>query len=326
MIERTFLYQGTSLDPYYNLAVEKRLLEKVSPGACILYLWQNQNTVVIGKNQNAWAECRTSLLEAEGGKLARRLSGGGAVFHDVGNLNFTFLMCDEDYDVDRQLSVIRQACGLAGITAEKSGRNDLLAQGRKFSGNAFYHRGGHAYHHGTLMVDVDKDKLQRYLSPSKAKLRAKGVASVRSRVVNLSELAPGLTCDKMRSLMQTAFETVYGLSTAPVILTEDDTKAIEQTRLVNQSWEFLFGARLPFSFQCEERFDWGCVQVQLAVEGGAIAAARVYSDAMDWTLAPALETAINGCPFRLDAMHAAIRASLPRYAEDLCRMLTDQQL
>lgn len=328
MIEQLSIYQGTSLDPYYNLAVEKRLLDKVRPGQCILYLWQNQSTVVIGKNQNAWAECRSSLLEAEGGRLARRLSGGGAVFHDTGNLNFTFLVCDGDYDVDKQLSVIQRACAHAGITAEKSGRNDLLADGRKFSGNAFFHHAGHAYHHGTLMVDVDKEKLQRYLSPSKAKLQAKGVASVRSRVVNLSELSPGLTCDKMRQLMARAFEEVYGQKAAPIQLTSADLAAVEETRLINGSWEFLYGARLPFSFQCEDRFGWGGIQLQLAVAGGVIAAAKVYSDAMDWELAPRLEAALTGVQFRLDAMGDAIRAVMAdsKIAADLCALLTRQEL
>lgn len=328
MIKQLLIRQETSLDPYYNLAVEKRLLEKVAPGQCILYLWQNANTVVIGKNQNAWAECRTSLLEAEQGRLARRLSGGGAVFHDVGNLNFTFLVRDEDYDVDRQLSVIQRACAYAGITAEKSGRNDLLAEGRKFSGNAFYHHAGQAYHHGTLMVDVDKDKLQRYLSPSKAKLEAKGVASVRSRVVNLSELSPGLSCEKMRQLMVQAFEAEYGLTASPIMLTEEDAQSIEKNRKVNESWDWLYGVRLPFSFQCEERFGWGGVQLQLAVEGGVITAAKVYSDAMDWALAPAMEDALTGIPFHAADMQKALRAAIskPQLCADLCRMIARQEL
>ena len=326
MIQKLYIFQGTSLDPYYNLALERRLLEKVGEGECILYLWQNQNTVVIGKNQNAWVECRTSLLEQEGGHLARRLSGGGAVFHDTGNLNFTFLLRDEDYDVDRQLSVIQEACALEGIKAEKSGRNDLLVEGKKFSGNAFYHHAGHAYHHGTLMIDVDKDRLSRYLSPSKAKLEAKGVASVRSRVVNLREYSESLTCDKMRILMSRAFETVYGLTASPVVLTEEDRAAVEAYRVQHESWDFLFGAPLPFTFRCEGRFPWGGIELQLRSVSGIIREARVYSDAMEAGLAPALEKALTGCPFRMDALEGAIRTAAPEAAEDICTLLKQQQI
>lgn len=328
MIQKIYLYHSDSFDPYYNLAVEKHLLDRVAPGACILYLWQNQNTVVIGKNQNAWAECRTSLLESEGGHLARRLSGGGAVFHDLGNLNFTFLVRDEDYDLDRQLTVIQEAVRLAGVQTERSGRNDALADGRKFSGNAFYHQGGHAYHHGTLMVDVDKDKLQRYLSPSKAKLEAKGVASVRSRVVNLSELSPGLTCDKLREFMVQGFETVYGLKATPLLLNPSDLAQIEETAKENASWDFLYGVRLPFTFQCEARFPWGGVQLQLQAKGGIITAAKVYSDAMDWQLAPVIEEALTGCRFSQDAMETALLDGLgdTETTRDLCQMLRNQQI
>lgn len=326
MIRKLYIFQGTSLDPYYNLALERRLLERVGEGECILYLWQNQNTVVIGRNQNAWVECRTSLLEEEGGHLARRLSGGGAVFHDVGNLNFTFLLRDEDYDVDRQLSVIREACALEGIRVQKSGRNDLLVEGKKFSGNAFYHHAGHAYHHGTLMIHVDKDKLSRYLSPSKAKLEAKGVASVRSRVVNLAEFSESLTCSKMRILMVRAFERVYGLTASELVLSEADLSAIEAYRVQHESWEFLFGAPLPFTFRCEGRFPWGGMELQLKAVGGRIQEARVYSDAMDAGLAPTLEQALTGCPFRMDALEAAIRTAVPETAEDICTLLKQQQI
>lgn len=326
MIQKLRYYQTSCTDPYQNLATEKFLLDSVSPGECILYLWQNQNTVVIGRNQNAWAECRTSLLEQEGGRLARRLSGGGAVFHDLGNLNFTFLVRREDYDVDRQLSVIQEACRLSGITAVKSGRNDLLADGRKFSGNAFYHHQGHAYHHGTLMIDVDKDKLQRYLSPPKAKLEAKGVASVRSRVVNLKELCPELTCSLMAQRMVQAFETVYGCPAKEIPL--DKQAEIAQTAKQYGSWEYLYGSPLPFTFQCQERFDWGHILVQLEAKAGMITGAKVYSDAMDWLLAGAVEQALTGCPFRLENMQNHIRTFVtnPAAAEDLCALLEKQDI
>ena len=328
MIQKIYVYDGKGFDPHVNLAIEKYLLNRVQPGECILYLWQNQNTVVIGRNQNAWAECRTTLLESEGGKLARRLSGGGAVFYDLGNLNFTFLVRDEDYDVDRQLSVIQSACALAGIATEKSGRNDVLAEGRKFSGNAFYHHAGHAYHHGTLMVDVDKDKLGRYLSPPKAKLEAKGVASVRSRVVNLRELCPSLTCDGMRKLMVEAFQKVYGLPANTMHLTADAMVEIEETEDLYRSWDYLYGNALAFTFQCEERFDWGHITVQLEANSGTVTGVKVYSDAMDWLLAGAVEDALTGCTFRLGDMQQALKEKIadPAIAKDLCELLEKQSI
>ncbi len=328
MIERISVYETFGVDPYENLALEKVLLDGVQPGQCILYLWQNRNTVVIGKNQNAWTECRTALLEAEGGHLARRLSGGGAVFHDLGNLNFTFLVSREDYDLDRQLEVIRQACALAGIHAEKSGRNDLLAEGKKFSGNAFYQTGNRAYHHGTLLIDVDMEKLSRYLSPPKAKLEAKGVRSVRSRVVNLKELSPGLTCGKMRELMKQAFAAVYGAAPEPLPLSREDSEKILALAREYAGWEHLYGRPLPFSFQCERKFPWGHVQVQLDVQNGRIRSAKVYSDAMDWHFAEEAEAALTGCRFRIADLQARIMAGVQdqQAAEDLCSLLAGQEL
>ncbi len=322
MIEKISVYQCHTYDPYRNLAIEKHLLDTVQPNECILYLWQNQNTVVIGRNQNPWTECRTTLLEEEGGLLARRLSGGGAVFHDLGNLNFTFLVSKENYDVDRQLSVIQKACALAGIAAEKSGRNDLMANGGKFSGNAFYQVGPNAYHHGTLLIDADMDKLSRYLSPSKAKLEAKGVSSVRSRVINLKELSPGLTCDKMRALMIEGFQAVYGLPAEDITISQFDK--IEADAEIYRSWDFLYGTPLPFTFSCEKKFDWGIFQLQLQAKNGIIQAVKAYSDSMDWEIPTQVEKALTGCRFTLTDMQAALQ-SLP-VAEDLCKLLAEQSL
>ena len=306
MVKQLLIYESPVTDPWYNLALEGYLLEHVKPGQLILYLWQNQNTVVIGRNQNPWAECRISLLEQECGRLARRLSGGGAVFHDLGNLNFTFITEDSLYDVPKQLSVIQAACKGLGIEAVPSGRNDLLVEGRKFSGNAFYHSQGKAYHHGTLLIHADMDKLTRYLSPSKAKLEAKGVASVRSRVANLREFAPELSCEDMRNAMKSAFSEVYGLPFSPLIPDADFRDAVAAEAETYGSWQWLFGKQLPFTFQCEDRFPWGSLQLQLDVQAGVIREAKVYSDAMDWRLAPRLEKALTGIRFTLETLLDAI--------------------
>ena len=328
MIRKIFIYNAQGTDPHENLAAEKVLMDALKPGEAMLYLWQNLNTVVIGRNQNAWLECRTSLLEEEGGKLARRLSGGGAVYHDLGNLNFTFLMCKEDYDLDRQTEVIRKACALAGIQAERSGRNDLLADGRKFSGNAFYQDKVHTYHHGTLMVDVDKEKLGRYLSPPKAKLQAKGVASVRSRVVNLKELSPALTIAGMRRFMVEAFQEVYGSSASEFVPDAAMLEQISQLRTVYSSWDYLYGAPLAFTFSCEKKFPWGYIQLQLDAKGGMIQEVGINTDAMDWTLPERIINALKGCRFETDTMVYALRqAFLPaEVCEDLCELIRKQVL
>ena len=315
MINQIKLYESNSFDPYLNLATEQYLMETVEEDACILFLWQNQNTVVIGKNQNAWKECRTALLAEEGGVLARRLSGGGAVFHDLGNLNFTFLMPQAEYDLDRQFSVIAEAVNLLGLQAERSGRNDVLVEGRKFSGNAFFKHNGNAYHHGTLLIDVDMDKLGRYLNPSKAKLQAKGVDSVRSRVVNLRELNSQITISSMKEAMTKAFAQVYDKPMTVITDQDFDHDAIEALRQRNASWEWNYGQKLPFTAELEARFPWGCVQLCMQVENGMVESAKVYSDAMDWQLPNQLEALLKGVRFEKEAVCTALQAQYPDVAQ-----------
>ena len=323
MINKIKLYESNSFDPYLNLATEQYLMETVEEDACILFLWQNQNTVVIGKNQNAWKECRTTLLDQEGAVLARRLSGGGAVFHDLGNLNFTFLMPQAEYDLDRQFSVIAEAVNLLGLQAERSGRNDVLVEGRKFSGNAFYKHDGKAYHHGTLLVNVDMDKLGRYLNPSKAKLQAKGVDSVRSRVVNLSELSPAITIETMKQAMAKAFADVYDAPMSVIADHELDHDTIAQLRQRNASWEWNYGQKLPFSAELEARFPWGGLQICLQVENGVVSNAKIYTDAMDWSIAQALEPVLTGCRYEVSALQDAIPATVEN-RDDILWMIREQ--
>lgn len=297
MIDKLSYVLCDETEPYHNLALEEYLLSQVEEGECILYLWQNRRTVVIGKNQNAWKECRVRELEQDGGFLARRLSGGGAVFHDLGNLNFTFLLRREDYGLGRQLRVIEEAARSLGIEARRSGRNDVLAAGRKFSGNAFYLGERGCYHHGTLLVDVDMENLSRYLCVPPDKLQSKGVDSVRARVVNLSALCGGLTVEGMKAAMLEAFGKVFGGAPRPLEPGRLQGEQIAALRERYASWAWRFGRDIPFQYELSHRFSWGGIDIRLAVRAGEVAEAAVYSDAMDAPFIDQVRSALRGCRF-----------------------------
>ena len=235
---------------------------------------------MIGRNQNAWAECLTEKLENEGGYLARRLSGGVAVYHDLGNLNFTFLVNKENYNVDRQLEVIQKAVAKFGVCTEKSGRNDILINGRKFSGNAFYEQEQHCYHHGTLMMNVNKEMLSKYLTVSKEKLQSKGVDSVKSRVTNLVDYIPDLTLEALKKALREAFEEVYGLTSNECKMEDLDQKEIEMRTKYFSSWDWRFGRKIDFQYEISKRFSWGQMNIQFQVDKGKISDVNVYSDSL----------------------------------------------
>ena len=278
---KTKIIRSDSFDPTYNLALEEFLTKNVVEDDIILYLWQNERTVVIGKNQNYWSEVNAPAAEADCVTVVRRLSGGGAVFHDLGNLNFTFILRKENYDVQRQLSVIIDALGNLGIKAEKTGRNDIEADGRKFSGNAFFKSSAGWYHHGTLMVDVDKEKLGKYLNVSTAKLQSKGVKSVKARVVNLKELREDITIEMLCEELYKAFGRIYGCDPIKISPEEIDWAEVENLQERYSSWEWTKGRKIPFTVQIEKRFAWGNIDLQMNVDGGIIKDAICYSDAMN---------------------------------------------
>jgi lipoate-protein ligase A len=284
-------------NPYKNLALEEYLLWHVEKGECILYLWQNRRTVVIGINQNPWKECHVKELEQDEGFLVRRMSGGGAVFHDLGNLNFTFLVRKEDYDVSKQLDVIIEAVARSGVKAVKSGRNDILADGKKFSGNAFLSSRGHNYHHGTILVDVDMSQLSKYLNVSHQKLQSKGVSSVRSRVVNLKELSPGITIRELEKCLIEAFGEVYRGNAREIKDTTIDYEEIEGYEKRFSSWDWKFGRRIPFTTEYGNRFSWGDLTLQFHVEGGYIVDAIAYSDGMETDFIHAIGDRLKGVLF-----------------------------
>lgn len=330
MIQTLTTFESMTTDPYQNLAVEEYLTFHTEPGECILYLWQNAHTVVIGRNQNCWKECRVSELEADGGHLVRRLSGGGAVYHDLGNLNFTFCMCKEDADVDRQLQVIIEAVASFGLTAEKTGRNDVAINRQKFSGNAFFDSKGCYYHHGTLLLNVDTTSMSRFLNPSKAKLQSKSVDSVRSRVVNLSSLCPEITVDTMKQAMFTAFSKVYGLPAVPLCAERLEQTAIQDSRERFSSERWKYGPKIPFTNRLEQRFSWGEVNLDLHVNEGMITKALLSSDSMEADWFSDIGTEFQGLPYRTDILCKALDHSLEQHLvpenirADLCRMVQEQ--
>lgn len=228
MINSIKIVRGDGFNPYYNLAQEEYLTTTVNKGELIIYLWQNKHTIVIGRNQNAWQECHVEKFIQDGGKIARRLSGGGAVYHDLGNLNFTFCVRKEDYDIDRQLSVILTAVQALGIKAEKTGRNDITIEQKKFSGNAFYKQGDFCYHHGTLLLSVDSEQMLKFLNVDKAKLQSKGVDSVKSRVINLKEYNANITVESMCKQIKISAEKIYNCSAVDYVINSVDKLKINE--------------------------------------------------------------------------------------------------
>lgn len=187
--------------PYYNLALERSLFDFVDEDTVILYLWQNSHTIVIGKNQNAYAECKVDEFIGAGGTLARRPSGGGAVYHDLGNLNFS-IICNESIAKEHTYQrIVKEALSYFGIVSEFNGRNDLTVDDKKFSGNAFYVKDDVLCQHGTILINSDFKELSKYLTPDISKLERNHVKSVESRVVNLSEISDKITVESMKEAM-----------------------------------------------------------------------------------------------------------------------------
>ncbi|MDO4178380.1 MAG: lipoate--protein ligase [Phascolarctobacterium sp.] len=293
-------------DPYLNLALEEYFLRHVQVGQCILYLWQNENTIVIGKNQNAWSECKTSAIEKNKGRVARRLSGGGAVYHDLGNQNFTFLLKENDYDVTRQTNIILHALSSLGIKAKLTGRNDLTIEGKKFSGHAYYSSGGNAYHHGTLMVDVDEEKLSAFLNVSKAKLEKRSIASVRSRVINLKDILPDLNLTNLREALVKSFAKEYGLEAKLLDKNEIDMDAVLALRQKYSDWDFIYGSKNRFPEKLQGIFPWGEITIDYVVDKGHIKDVAVYSDSLDADLIASLPKLLRGTRYEIVSLNESL--------------------
>lgn len=285
-------------DPFLNRAVENHLVEHQASDTITLYLWKNQQTVVIGYNQNPFSECNVQLLLDEGGHLMRRGTGGGAVYHDLGNINFSFIVDRKEYDVHKQLSVIQDALRSYGLETEISGRNDLTFEGRKFSGNAFAKGIRNNLHHGTILIKTDAEKMQRYLTVNPDKLKKNGVKSVASRIINLSEARPSLTSENIKQPLIDSFGKIYGQPSNHI-----DFKALCQNKdvVATRDWiashDFLFGRWEHFHTTKKAQFAWGGVAIDLHIDETlhTITQARIASDCLDTDIIGQAEALLMGC-------------------------------
>jgi lipoate-protein ligase A len=243
-----------STDPWTNIAAEQDLFENPASHDHGMVLWSNAPCVVIGRHQNPWTECDITALKTDSVPLVRRTSGGGAVYHDEGNLNFTFIGRAAAYDLDRQFDVVLRGLHSLGIDAERNDRNDLVIRepsgSRKISGSAFRHARGRSLHHGTLLVNTDLERPGSYLKPPEHGITGKGIRSVRSAVVNLSELRPGLTVNEVVVALQSAYSELFGPIT-PHLPPDEHGVAVRRGEL--SSWQWCYGRSPVFTRTIEVR-------------------------------------------------------------------------
>lgn len=239
------MFESQSLDVYRNLAIEEYLMDRVTDRGPILFLWRSECAVVMGKNQNPWRECRLSLMEQEQVPLARRISGGGTVYHDAGNLNYCVITSREEYCECDAYTMVFQALETFGIKAEKTGKSNLSVDGLKFSGNAFSFRKGRAMHHGTLLLETDLMRLTRYLGSMVDGIETHAIASVPAEVMNL-----GVERNALADALKVGFQAVYGGGSVSRLLeTELDEAVLTELRERQISNVWKFGATPAFSFK-----------------------------------------------------------------------------
>lgn len=311
-------------DPHVNLALEEYVLRHRFPGEECLLFYINEPSIIIGRNQNTIEEIEADLVRDRGIHVVRRISGGGAVYHDLGNLNFSFLA---PYAFDRfnryehftrpVISVLQEL----GVPAELSGRNDILADGRKISGNAQFTSGDRMFSHGTLLLDSDLDVIPTVLTPKPGKIESKGHKSVRSRVANISEfLAEPLTVEEFRGRL---LDGIFGSrSDLPQLeLGEADWKAVEA--LVAEkygTWDWNFGKSPPCNVQRARRFPVGEIDARIDVQNGRIAGLRFFGDYLGRSDVGELEQLLAGEPYDRGAIGAALEpVDVTMYFGDVTR-------
>lgn len=272
--------RNDSISPYYNLAFEEYVLKNLKDEESFILLWQNEPSVIIGRFQNTIAEINTEYIDEKGINVVRRITGGGAVYHDLGNLNFSFIVSDNQRNIDfrKFTEPVVKALAKMGIKAEHTGRNDITIDGKKFSGNAQYHYKDRILHHGTLLFNSRLENVQQALNIKPSKIEAKGIKSVRSRVTNIIDyLETKVTITEFRDLLLTYL--FDGEAIREYQLTEQDQANIEKLMQDKYlSWDWNYGSSPAFNLTRSERFACGEIEVGLNVNKGLIEACKIYGD------------------------------------------------
>lgn len=306
-----------SVNPYYNLALDEYAMKHIDEKEDFFFLWQNEPSVIIGKNQTTLEEINTSFIEERGIHVARRVSGGGAVYHDLGNLNFTFIITVDrlsQVNFFKYVEPVVQALASIGVKAEVSGRNDILVDGRKISGNAQRLSGNRLMHHGTLLFDENLEDLVAALNVSQDKISSKGSKSVRSRVTNIREHLP-----QDMDIRQFWDALQYYLSdkgrSQEIVLSPAQKAAIQKEADERFStWDWIYGASPAFNVRTENRFPGGKVSVRANVEHGIVNSIRFVGDYLGLRDVIDIELALAGTPYtRSDVTRVLGQFDLSQY-------------
>ncbi len=298
--------------PQHNLALEEYLCRLAArEGSEFFMLWQNEPTIVVGRFQSTLSEINGDFVKRHGIHVVRRNSGGGAVYHDLGNINYSFVRADlGEFDFAFFTQPIIDALDKLGVHAELSGRNDIAIDGKKISGGAQYRHGGIAMHHGTLLFDEDLDVLSQALNVDAAKFKSKGVQSVRSRVTNVKPHMPNAGDMTARDFMALLQAQIQGLT--PRTLTEEDRREVQKLMDEKYStWEWNYGTSPAFTEARRERFPWGGVEARLSVQDGRVTGCTFFGDYFGTGDYGPLLSRILGTPYTREALHEALSGFEP---------------
>ncbi|WP_079709125.1 lipoate--protein ligase [Paraliobacillus ryukyuensis] len=307
-------------DPHINLAIEEYILKNFGEEDTYLLFYINKPSIIIGKNQNTIEEINTKYVEEHGIDVVRRLSGGGAVYHDEGNLNFSFITKDDGdsfHNFAKFTQPVVDALQELGVPAELKGRNDLAAEGKKISGNAQFTTRGRMFSHGTLMYDSEIEHVVSALNVNAEKIKSKGIKSIRSRVSNISEFMDEKL--SMQAFKEHILKYIFNVKDVKDVpryqLTEQDWDNIHQlSKERYQQWDWNYGKSPAFDIQKSHKFDAGLVDVRMDVSKGVIKDFKIYGDFFGIGDITELEQALVDTRYQRQALEDALAdIDVPHY-------------